>query len=65
MRGLSGILLTVTAAVTLAMGLAPTSFELSNSLGPVECRSVLAPMQGESLIGSDELSSDVDRKSVV
>ena len=59
MRGLSGILLTVTAAVTLGLGLTPTSFELSNFLGSVECRSVLAPMQGESFLGSDEVPSEV------
>ena len=58
MRGLSGILLTVTAAVTLALGLSPTSFELGNFIGPVECRSVLAPMQGQSLMGSDEVTGD-------
>jgi hypothetical protein len=59
LRWAAGILLVVTFVVVLWMGGSATSFALSNGVGDVACRSVLAPNPVTSLIGESEVPQDV------
>ena len=58
-RWASGILLLVTIGVVLWLGSSPTSFALSNGVGDVTCRAVLAPTTNTGLIGDEELPTDL------
>lgn len=50
MRWLSAAVAVVTMAAVAWLGVAPTSASVSNWVGSLECRAVLAPVEGISLV---------------
>jgi hypothetical protein len=58
LRWTAGILLVLTFVVVLWMGGSATSFALSNGVGDVACRPVLAPNTVTSLIGESEVPQE-------
>ena len=58
LRLAAGILLALTFVVVVWMGASPTAFSLSNGVGDVTCRAVLAPNTVTSLIGESEVAQE-------
>lgn len=52
MRWLSAAVAVVTVAGVAWLGFAPTSAGVSNGVGSLECRAVLAPVEGVSLVSN-------------